>query len=174
MVARTVSLYVVGQWGDGDMAIGGAKGGIVGAEALLSSLARISSPNAAQLPKPSSMAQILAMTTSTQAKRGAAYSSICHATALSSSLCLSLASAFVAKVVARSANSWQHQSLALLANALSCAAVRRRSLASSASAVSCAAAQRCSLASSANAFSSTAARHRLLASSASAFSCAAA
>jgi hypothetical protein len=50
MVARTASLYVVGQWGVGNTAVGVAEGGIVGAEALLSSLARILSPNAAQLP----------------------------------------------------------------------------------------------------------------------------
>ncbi len=73
MVERTASLYVVGWWGVGNTAVGGAKGGIVGAEVLSSSSARILSPNAAQLPKPSSMAQILAMTASTQAKRGAAY-----------------------------------------------------------------------------------------------------
>ncbi len=51
MVARTASLYVVGRWGVGVSAVGGAKGGIVGAEASLSSLARILSLNAAQLPK---------------------------------------------------------------------------------------------------------------------------
>jgi hypothetical protein len=47
MVARTASLYVVGWWGVGDMAVGGAEGGIVGAEASLSSSARILSPKAA-------------------------------------------------------------------------------------------------------------------------------
>ncbi len=133
MVARTASLYIVGRWGVGNTAVGGAEGGIVKAEALSSSSARISSPNAAQLPKPSSMAWILAMTASTRAKRGAAYASNCHATLLLSSLCSSLASAFVAKVVARSANSWQRCTLvALLANALSRAAAWGRSLASAA------------------------------------------
>ncbi len=174
MVERTASLYVVGQWGVGNTAVGGAKGGIVGAEALSSSLARISSPNAAQLPKPSSMARTLAMTASTRAKRGAAYASNCHVTSSSSSLCSPLASAFVAKVVARSADSWQLCSLASLANALSRAEARHCSLASSASAFSCAAARRCLLASSSNAFYCTAARRCLSALSASAFSCAAA
>ncbi len=102
------------------MAVGGAKGGIVGAEALSSSSAKILSPNAAQLPKPSSMARILAMMASTRAKRGAAYASNRRATSLSSSLCSSLASAFVAKVVAHSADSWRRCLLASLANALSC------------------------------------------------------
>jgi hypothetical protein len=112
MVARTTSLYVVGRWGVGDTAVGGAEGGIVGAEASSSSLARISSPNAAQLPKPASMAWILAMMMSTRAKRGAAYTSNRRATSLSSSLCSSSASAFVAEVVAHSANSWQRCLLA--------------------------------------------------------------
>jgi hypothetical protein len=129
MVERTASLYVVEWQGVGDMAVGGAEGGIVGAEVSLSSSARISSSNAAQLPKPSSMAWILAMITSTQAKRGAAYASIHHATSSLSSLCSSLASAFVPKVVARSADSWQRCSLPSLANALSRTAARRRSLA---------------------------------------------
>ncbi len=65
MVARTASLYIVGRWGVGDTVVGCAEGSIVRAEALLSSLARTSSPNAAQLPNLSSMARILAMTTST-------------------------------------------------------------------------------------------------------------
>jgi hypothetical protein len=93
IVARTTSLYVVGWLGVGNTAVGGAKGGIVGAEASLSSSARISSPNAAQLPKPSSMAQISAMTTSTRAKRGAVYArkivqaaAICRARAAHSAI----------------------------------------------------------------------------------------
>ncbi len=154
MVARTVSLYVVGRWGVGVSAFGGAEGGIVGAEALSSSTAKILSPNAAQLPKPSSMAWISAMTVSMQVKRGAAYASICSAT-LSSSwlLCLSSASAFDDEVIAHLADSWQRRSLALSANALSRAAARHCLLASSASAFSCAAARRHLLALSANALS---------------------
>ncbi len=145
MVARTASLYVVGRWGVGNTAVGGAKGGIVRSEALLSSLARISSPNAAQLPKPSSMAQILAMTTSMQAKRGVAYASNCCATLSLSLLCSSLASTFVTKVVVHSADSWQRCLLASSASALSRAAARHCLLALSASAFSCVAAQRCLL-----------------------------
>ena len=48
MVERTASLYVVGRWGVGNTAVRGAEGGIIRAEVLSSSLARISSPNAAQ------------------------------------------------------------------------------------------------------------------------------
>jgi hypothetical protein len=116
MVVRTASLYVVGWWGVGNTAVGSAVGGIVRAEASSPSSLRISSPNAAQLPKPSSMSWILAMTMSTQAKRGATYTSKHRATLLLSSLCSSLASAFVAKVVARLADSWQQ---CLAANAFS-------------------------------------------------------
>jgi hypothetical protein len=142
MVERTASLYVVGRWGVGDTAVGGAEGGIVRAEASSSSSARILSPNAAQLLKLSSMARILAMTMSTRAKRGATYASNRRATSSSSSLCSSSASAFVAEVVAHSADSWRCCLLASSANALSCAAARRCSLALSASAFSCAAARR--------------------------------
>jgi hypothetical protein len=41
MVERTASLYVVGRWGVGDTAVGGAEGGIVGAEVSSSSSARL-------------------------------------------------------------------------------------------------------------------------------------
>jgi hypothetical protein len=176
------------------MAVGGADGGIVGAEALLSSSTRSSSPNTAQLPKPPSMAWILAMTASMRAKRGAAYASSCHATlpsvkdVVNGGTCngvpeqgveLAVAASWRCCLLALLANALshavaQHCLLALSASAFSCAAARRCLLALSASAFSCAAAQRCSLASSANAFSRAAARRCSLASSASAFSCAAA
>jgi hypothetical protein len=116
----------------------------------------------------------LAMTASTRAKRGAAYASNRRATSSSSLMCSSLASAFVAEVVARSADSWQCRLLALSANTLSCVAAWHCLLALSASAFSCAAARHQSLASSVNAFSCVAAQRCSLASSANAFSHAAA